>query len=405
MNAELRYGSPQEAGMDPARVETIRALAQGWVEEGVHPALVVLAARNGVIFLHEGYGRLRPDEDTPLPRDAIFPMASATKPLTAACVMLLVEEGKVGLMRPVREYFPEVTAEGTEEMLVHHLLCHLSGWRDPDLLMEATRRRQEISEFPPPAPGQNRDVADYILLTSETPLSCRPGEVMQYSDHNFAVLGELVRRVCGQPLEEFAEERIFGPLGLNDTSFVLPAEHRARKVRRAGGQQGESRFRAGIDTERFEAQPWGGRGLHTSARDYAIFIQMLLNNGRYGDRRILSRASVEAMRRNHIPAGTPVRWDITGPDGRMVNLELTGGYGYGLYPFESDPTPSINGGLASLDSFSHGGAGQIYWWADPARQLIGVYFSVGARPPMFGSGIVEWRADLFVDAVTAAVDD
>jgi CubicO group peptidase (beta-lactamase class C family) len=411
MTTELHYGGPREAGMDPARVERIQGLARGWVEEGVHPALVVLAARKGVIFLHEAFGRLRPDDDTPLPKDAIFPVASATKPFTAACVMLLVEEGRIGLMRPVRDYFPEVTAEGTEEVLVHHLLCHLAGWRDPDLFAEAARRRREIQEFPPPEPGQNRDIADYILLTSRTPLSSPPGEAMQYSDHSFTMLGELVRRVTGRSLEVFAQERIFEPLGLHDCSYVLPPEHRARKVRRAQGLPGTlstSRFDAGIDSERSESQPWGGRGLHTSAGDYAIFIQMLLNGGKYGEKRILSRASVEAMRRNHIPAGTPLRMLIESPGGELITREHPGGYGYGLFPFQPVPMANINGGLASLNSFGHSGALSSYWWADPDRDLFGVYFSVAARPRSHvlpGPGADEWGADLFVDAVTAAVGD
>jgi CubicO group peptidase (beta-lactamase class C family) len=306
-------------------------------------------------------------------------------------------------MRPVRDYFPEISAEGTGEVLVHHLLCHLSGWRDIDIANEAVKRRKEVAELPPPEPGQHRDIADLLYLTRATPLACRPGEAMQYCDHNFELLGELVRRVSGLSIEQFAKERLFEPLGMDDSSYVLAPEHRARKVRRGEGMPGtefRSRLDAGVDSERSEGQPWGGRGMHTSARDYAVFAQMLLNNGTYRGLRILSRASVEAMRRDHIPAGVPVRSDLMTPDGEQINL--TGGYGYGLFPFGETVTANFNGGLASPASFSHGGAGGIYWWADPERELIGIYLSVAA---IVAETAPDWRADLFVDAMTAAVED
>jgi CubicO group peptidase (beta-lactamase class C family) len=404
---ELRPGTPQEAGMLASKVEHVKELARGWVEDGTHPALVVLAARRGVIFLHEGYGTLRPGEPAPLPKDAIFPIFSATKPITAACVLLLVEEGKVGLMRPVREYFQEVSAEGTEEVLIHHLLTHLSGWRDIDVAREQMRRNAEGGELPPREPGQHRDIAAALYLQSATPLDCPPGTAMQYCQLNYELLADLVRRVSGQPIDVFARDRLFEPLGMSDSSYVLSGEHRERKVRRAAGMPGTEftgRLYAGIDTERFEGVPSGAAGVHTTARDYAVFAQMLLNDGVYAGRRVLSRAAVQAMRRNHVPEGVPVRWVMLGPDGEPTTIELGGGYGYGLFPFADTVTPYFNGGLGSPSSFSHSGALGTYWWADPERELVGVYLSVAAR--VRDDGITpDWRADLFVDALTAAVDE
>src|SRR3990172_6866204 len=99
---ELRAGTPEEAGMSPTRAQHVKELARSWVEDGTHHALVVLVARRGLIVLHEAFGTLRPEPDSPqLPLDAIFPIASATKPITAAAVMCLVEDGRVGLTRRV----------------------------------------------------------------------------------------------------------------------------------------------------------------------------------------------------------------------------------------------------------------------------------------------------------------
>ena len=134
--AILHYGTPEEAGMLPDRIERVKRLAEGWVADGHTPSLVVLAARRGVIFLHEAYGVLTPEEDSPpLQLDTIFPLGSLTKPITATAAMILVEDGLLGLNRPVVDYIPEICGEGTEEVLVHHLLSHTSGYNDEQVVM------------------------------------------------------------------------------------------------------------------------------------------------------------------------------------------------------------------------------------------------------------------------------
>jgi CubicO group peptidase (beta-lactamase class C family) len=405
---KLRAGTPEKAGMSLARVQHVKELARSWVEDGTHHALVVLVARQGLIVLHEAFGTLRPEPDSPpLPLDAIFPITSATKPVTAAAIMCLVEDGRVGLMRPVRDYYPEISAEGTEELLVHHLLTHLSGWRDLDVQTEIERLLREGVAPPPPEPGQHPLHAGLSRLIRTLPLACGPGEAMQYCQLNYELLVDLLRRVSGTPIERFAQERIFEPLGMGDSSYVLPPEHRERKVRRGEGMPGSEDLgpvSPSYDSELFEGMPSGAGGVHTTARDIAVFAQMLLNSGTYDGRRVLSSASVQAMRRNHVPEGVPARWERLGPDGRPITLEFPGGYGYGLFPFLDTVTPYFNGGLASPSSYSHAGAGGVYFWADPERDLVGVYLSV-ARRNLEDETTPDWRADIFVDAVTAAVED
>ncbi len=405
---KLRPGTPEEAGMSPARVQHVKELARSWVEDGTHPALVVLVARRGIIVLHEAFGTLRPEPGSPpLPLDAIFPVTSMTKPVTAAAVMLLVDEGRVGLMRPVREYYPEISAKGTGAVLVHHLLAHLSGWRDLDAQTGLERLLREGGDLPAPEPGQHPEIAGLIRLLHGVPLACRPGEAMQYCFLNYELLSDLVRRVSGTPIERFAKERIFEPLGMTDSSYVLPPEHRERKVRRGEGMPGSldlGLLSPSFDSERFEGGPWGSGGLHTTAGEFAAFAQMLLNGGIYDGEQVLSSASVQAMRRNQVPEGVPVRWERLGPDGKPITLEFLGGYGYGLFPFLDTVTPYFNGGLASPSSYSHAGSGGAYFWVDPERDLVGVYLSV-ARRNLEDETTPDWRADIFVDAVTAAVND
>ncbi len=405
---KLRQGTPEKAGMSPARVKHVKELARSWVDDGTHHALVVLVARRGLIVLHEAFGTLSPEpESSPLPLDAIFPLTSATKPVTAAAIMCLVEDGRVGLMRPVRDYFPEISAEGTAEVLVHHLLAHLSGWRDLDVQTEIERLLQEGGEMPAPEPGQHPFHAGLTILMRTLPHARGPGEAMQYCQVNYELLADLTRRVSGTPIERFARERIFEPLGMADSSYVMPPEHRERKVRRGEGMPGSEAlgpFNPGMDSEQFEGTPSGAGGVHASARDIAVFAQMLLNGGTYDGQRVLSGASVQAMRRNQVPEGVPARWERLGPDGKPITREFDGGYGYGLFPFLHSVTPYFNGGLASPSTFGHAGFGGVCFWADSERDLVGVYLSV-LRRYLEDEVTPDWRADIFVDVVTAAVED
>src|SRR2546427_302487 len=126
---ELRSGSAKEAGMLPDRIDRARDLCASWVKSGHTPAIVALVARRGVIVLHDAFGKLRPGDNSPPVRlDTVFPTMSITKPMVATLVMQLVEDGLLGLNRPIRDYLPEVTGKGTEEVLVHHVLTFSAGW-------------------------------------------------------------------------------------------------------------------------------------------------------------------------------------------------------------------------------------------------------------------------------------
>ena len=142
---KLRPGTPEEVGMSAQRIQHVVDLAEGWVAQGITPALVVLVARKGVIVLHEAFGRLTPEEDSPpVQRDSIFSLTSLTKPLTAATAMVLVEDGLLGLNRPVSEYIPEFVGEGKDAVMVHHLLTHTSGLTDEDVWAHADRKRGSV---------------------------------------------------------------------------------------------------------------------------------------------------------------------------------------------------------------------------------------------------------------------
>ena len=229
---QLRLGEPEEVGMSARRVRHVGQLAAGWVAQGITSALVILVARRGVVVLHEAFGRLTPDDNAPpVKRDTIYPLSSLTKPITATAAMLLVEDGLLGLQRPVSDYLPEFSGEGKQAVMVHHLLTHTSGLRDEDVNAHAAKKRGVVAS-PPPEETQHPWINEYLFLRYDAPLWKPSGVEMSYSSYGYNLLGEIVRRVSGQALADFARERLFEPLSMQDTFYIVPDAVRARIVRR-----------------------------------------------------------------------------------------------------------------------------------------------------------------------------
>ena len=400
---KLRSGTPEEVGMSAQRLENLAELAEGWVTQGIYPALVILVARKGVIVLHEAFGLLTPESDSPpLEHDTIFPLVSITKPITATAAMILVEDGLLGLNRPVSEYIPEFVGEGKDKVMVHHLLTHTSGLRNEDVNTHQEKKRTS-DQIPPPDETQHPLVNEYLFLGYDAPLWKSPGTEMSYCAYGYYLLGEIVRRVSGRSLVDFAREKIFEPLGMDDTYYIVPDSVRDRVVRRPADApiaRPESRefqdmpwlkHLIGLDTQELQDTPLAPAGAFSTAMDMTIFGQMFLNRGVYEDSRILSPSSVAEMTRNQIP-GIGARF------GDNFFPEATWGLGWGIH---GDKKSLGDGSLHSSEAFSHSGTGGVFFWADPVYEIVGVYFSVllGNLPNMRR----DWCLDLFMNAVTAAV--
>lgn len=406
----LQEGSAEDVGMDPARVERLRKLASGWVESGDTPSLVVLAARRGVIVLHEAFGVLRHGDTTAtLKRDSIFPLASCAKPITAAAVMCLVEDGLIGLNRPFIDYVSELDVPGVEwlmEARVADLLCHTAGYDDLDLGDFIAAAAQRAPELPAAASGQHPAVNRRVRLAAGAPLTRRPGTAMIYSNFGYLLLGDIVRRVSGQPFWQFVRSRLFEPLGMKDSHFVLPSALRERRVYRAPGMPATepNPMYAGIDSPELDELDLGHTGLASTARDLAVFLQMLVNRGWYGSQQILSPAGVAAMVRHQVSNSIPwVMPRINPTTGQRIAFEFRGGgYGYGLFIFGPGDRWKPNGALASLSAFGHAGYPSCYIWADPEREVVGIYLSVS---PRLHREFPVGNQDLFQNAVHAAIID
>ena len=405
---ELREGKPEDVGMDPVRIRRLHELVGSWVENGDTPSVAVLVARRGVIVLHDAFGVRRYGDPTPtLKPDSIFPISSCSKSITAAAVMCLVEDGLIGLNRPFIDYIPELDVPGVqwlEEVRVADLLCHTSGIDDLELGNFIAAAASRSSELPPPAPGRHPVIDRRIRLSAGAPLARRPGTAMIYSNFAYLLLGDIIRSVSGQPHAQFIKSRIFEPLGMRDSYFVLPPESLERRVYRGSGMPATepTPIHRGIDSPEYNELGFASVGVASTARDLATFVQMLLNRGSYGSRQILSRAGVAAMTRHHVDDSIPRIMPLF-RDGKRLEIEFHGGaYGYGLFVFERGDRFAANGTLNSPSAFGHAGYGGAFMWADPEHEVVGVYLSVS---PRLNREIGVMNSDLFQNAVNAAIVD
>ena len=283
----LERGAPEAVGVRSEQLTRARDLCACWVEDGHTTSLSVCVARRGVVVLEEAFGQLKPGSDTrPLELDSIHPLMSLTKPFVGALIMQLVEDGLLGLNRPIVEYLPEFERAETRDILVHHLLTHTSGWQNydgPVMAAYAVPTWRSSPEFPPCPGGRHHQVHQLLQLFGGAPLAHPPGRTMQYSDFNYMLLGEIVRAVSGRPLEEQARLRLFEPLGMKDTHFVLPHELVPRVAEHspeASLSHSHGAFMRGVDSDQFRAFPGGGNGLLSTARDVLAFGQAILDGGR-----------------------------------------------------------------------------------------------------------------------------
>ena len=385
---KLRDGTPEQAGVSASQVRKIVERAHGWVDDGIHPSLVVIAARRGVVFLHEAFGRLGPEEGAPpLQKDTIFPLASISKPITATAAMILVEEGLLGLNRPVKDYVPEFEGEDKNQVLIRQLLTHTSGLSDSDLIKHANGEGIELDEESS-IPWITKNVNAYLDLVCQMPLGNPPDTEMIYADLNYNLLGAVIHRVSGISLSDFAEQRIFQPLGMKDTSYIVSDTALDRVVQRSPDVPDYDL------TSSLMKSSLGSAGAYSTVMDIALFGQMFLNHGRYGGTRILSRASIEAMTHNQIPGiGAQFLGD------KLSEAE----WGLGWSTHINKKTWRWDEALQSPTSYSHGGSGGVMLWVDPVYEFVAAYFAV--YPGFRKNGWPITNADLFINAALATIVD
>ncbi len=363
--------------MSSQRLDRIRTAMQRYVDRGEVPGVVTLVARKGQIVHFDAVGYADADDKTPLKTDAIFRIASMTKPITSVALMMLYEEGHFLLSDPIHKWLPEfkdvqviepapegervgtpyVLVPAERPITIKHLLTHTSGLANlyrgptqPDFVKLAAHHK----------PDESMEVA--VKQLAELPLNFQPGEKWEYGPAT-NVVGRLVEEMSGQTLDAFFKQRIFQPLGMNDTYFYLPADKvdRLTALYAPGDDNKIVLTEKASPDSRWVKEPHvyfaGAGGLVSTAADYFTFQQMMLNGGESNGVRLLSPKTVQLMTVNHI-GDLPI-W-LTGP-----------GYGFGLgYSVVEDIGQTAL--PASVGSYSWGGAFCTYFWVDPREELIGI---------------------------------
>ena len=377
----LTEGSPESAGMSAERLGRIDAMLKQSVSDGNIPGAVALIARDSKIVFWNAYGMADNESKHDLERDDIFRIASQTKAITSTAVMMLWEEGLFRLDDSISKFIPEfknpqildrfrysdttyTTTDAEGEITIRHLLTHTSGIGygviDSDERFKMIYNKAGITDL---YTTEDISIEESVKKLAKLPLHHNPGDDYTYSE-GLDVLGYFVEIVSGQPFDEFLRERLFDPLGMDDTWFYLPDSKHSRLVTvQRPAENGEwEQFPVTFydpDYPKTGAKRFfsGGAGLSSTAKDYATFLQMYLNGGELNGVRILSRTTIQSMMGNHIG-------DHWGGD--------EGESHYGLAFGVVREKGQDQGGQGSVGTFSWGGYFNTQYFADPQEKVIGV---------------------------------
>ena len=384
------------AGLSEMRMKRMHDVMAGYVERGDVPGLVTLVSRRGEIHIDE-IGTQAFSESPPMRHNTIFRISSMTKPIIAVATMILVEEGKVQLDEPVDALLPELAdrqvlkrLDGPLDEIVpakrpitaRDLLTFRMGFGQmmvqPDAYPILLAANEQQIGMGPPGPSTMPASDEWMHRLGSLPLMHQPGEQWMYNTGS-DVLGVLIARASGQPLETFLRERIFEPLGMKDTSFSVPEAALARLVTSywrnpMNGKLTVYDEAASSQWSRPPAFPSGAGGLVSTIDDYLAFGQMMLAQGKYGNERILSRLSIEAMTTDQLT-----------PEQKAVSSLVPGffdnhGWGLGVSVITKRDDISAVPGRYGWD----GGMGTS-WYSDPKEDMITILmtqcFFASPKPP------------------------
>jgi CubicO group peptidase (beta-lactamase class C family) len=375
--AQLQTGVPEIVGVSSSRLATLDKFIQRYIDEGRLNGATAIVLRDGKIVYHKALGYSNMEKKIPMEKDQIFRIASMTKPIVSVAAMILWEEGKFALDDPLSKFIPAfanpqlldkfnpndttfTTKPAKKQITIRHLLAHTSGIGYPQIgsnFANAIYAKYKISGG---IGTPNGLLKDNINNVAALPLFNEPGESFLYG-LNTDVLGYLVEVISGLPLDKFLEQRIFNPLGMKDTYFYVPESKRARIVpfyRQNDKGQAIPSSTGAIANFPLENGKYfsGGAGLVSTAYDYAIFCQMLINGGVLNNVRLLSPHTINMMTTNQI--GDYVMF--TNPDD-MRRF----GLGFGLYLDKASiRTPMGHG------SYGWDGMFASHFWIDPKNKLV-----------------------------------
>jgi CubicO group peptidase (beta-lactamase class C family) len=373
----------EDVGFSSERLARLTTFFQGEIDRGAIPGAILLVSRESKLAYFKALGYQDREKRIPMKPEAIFRIASMTKPITSVAVMMLAEEGKIDLLAPVSQYLPEskdvkvgvekidtntgkpsLSLEDPQrQMTVQDLLRHTSGLvYGPfgNSLVHQAYNKADLFD-------SNQTLAAFVTKLSKLPLAHQPGKVWEYG-MSTDVLGRIVEVASGMPLDQFFEQRITNPLGMHDTGFYLSAAQAPRLAElQMDPSTGKRPGASSVENLTKEKQKWfsGGGGLLSTASDYAQFCQMLLNGGELNGVRLLSPKTIAVMTSDQLPP------DIlrSGYEDMAPTPEMGQSFGLG-FAVRTDvgrnPLPGTVG------NYFWAGAYGTYFWIDPQTKMFAV---------------------------------
>jgi len=381
--ASLPAAKPEDVGLSSERLQRIHQMVMRHVEAGDISGAVTIVARRGRVVHFEAHGWMDLESKKPMTRDAVFRLASSSKPVTATAILMLLEEGKLKLTDPVSKFIPEFkdskvavetvraeipmadqppangakyhTIPASHDITIIDLLTHTSGLAtggvadDEFLALQKSRKHSDT-------------LADFIPRLGALPLDFQPGTAWRYSGlAGFDTLGRIVEIASGMSFDQFLRQRLFEPLGMHDTWFTIPDQDAARVVsiynKTPAGLLKRPPF--AIGTASYFS---GAGGLACTAEDYLRFAQMLANGGELDGQRILSPWTVNLMTSNNV--------------GELFNGQIgrpSKGVGFGLGG--EVVLNAVDARLRKPDgSYGWDGAYGTYWWVNRKEQMVAIMF-------------------------------
>jgi CubicO group peptidase (beta-lactamase class C family) len=385
--------NPEEVGFSAQRLKRLSDRIKEGVDKNELPGAVVLIARNGKVVMHESFGFRDKEAKAPMTNDAIFRIASMTKPIVSVAIMMLAEEGKLSIAEPVSKYIPEFAEtkvgvekknpDGTVEiemvpqtrpMTIHDLLRHTSGLTYG--AAGTNKLKSAYVDMKVMDAGQTN--AEMVAKLAKLPLIHQPGTTWEYS-MSTDVLGRVVEVASGMPLDKFIDDKILKPLKMGDSGFEVSADKKGRGAK--AQKEGPKNEVPNIPDITLNSK-WksGGGGMVSTAADYARFLQMFANGGQMDGVRLISRKTIDLMTADHLSRDIKM-----GPDmWRFEALEPSpaNGHGFGL-GFAVRNDQGRNALHGSPNDYFWGGAWGTYFWHDPRERMYVIFMmqSQTARLP------------------------
>lgn len=390
-------GDEKATGFSKEKLETIPAAIKKAVDKKQIAGGAGLIARHGKVVHLAHVGMQDIEAKKPLTEATVYRIASMSKPITSVAVMILIDDGKLKTTDPLSKFVPEFKemkilvpskdgksyqlVAASREITIHDLLTHSSGITYGLINKPFLSKMYADAGIVDGLTETTSTLGDNVRKIAKMPLACQPGAAWEYG-LNTDVLGYIVEVVSGKTLAQFLEERIFKPLKMNDTYFVLPKEKRPRLaalyagsekgITRIGDKpvvQGTAAFSATYPTRDDNKYYSGGAGLVSTIGDYFRFCQMMLNRGELDGVRVLQAETTDRMTRNQLG-----KLDVPFPGAGAM------GYGFGIH---TEKNKEATKDPAGIGAYTWGGAFGTLFWIDPKNDVIGIYMTQ-IFPPDFG---------------------